>query len=555
MAHMIPPTLAPNTESEAERRLYEAFERQLPDRCTVFHSARWMSRERYAGSREGEADFVVLDPARGALVIEVKGGMIRCERGEWFSNQNPIKNPFDQAGRNVHALVRKADEASTRGGWRRPQIDCAVAFPDVAVRGELGPDAPAEIVLDANALFDLAGAIERAYDYHQGAGAPEPLSAHDVAAFIDLLAPSRTLTLPMNLAFGRERERIVELTESQYRLLDNLRTLPRVAVRGAAGTGKTMLACEQARRLASQGYRVLLTCFNGALAGHLRQIVTDDAITVSNYHQICRDMATRAGLSLSADHAPANSEYHLQVELPELLWQAAETLRPQFDAVVVDEGQDFIETYWPSLQMLLRDPDHGILYVFYDNNQTLYGDGFGLPSGMIEVSLNENCRNTQTIHQSFMPFYRAPDGQEPVAPGPAGRPVVVETHHDDAELERQVRRHLHRLLGEGGLPREQVVVLGSHRNKGIVASLPRLGNYQLTSRRPLGPGEVYCDTIHYFKGLESAAIILALEPSSHMAMAPLCYVGFSRARNYLIVLAHEELPEEVLARLPPSAKP
>jgi hypothetical protein len=51
-------------------------------------------------------------------------------------------------------------------------------------------------------------------------------------------------------------------------------------------------------------------------------------------------------------------------QLPAFLAEAVDALGPRFDALIVDEAQDFDEAWWLPLQMLLRDPDHGIVYVF-----------------------------------------------------------------------------------------------------------------------------------------------------------------------------------------------
>ena len=81
--------------------------------------------------------------------------------------------------------------------------------------------------------------------------------------------------------------------------------------------------------------------------------------------------------------------------------QACERLGPEhkFDAVVVDEGQDFHELWWTSLESVFRDPDDkGCYYVFFDPNQNLYVEDPCLPEGFGQpYVLPENCRNTVRI--------------------------------------------------------------------------------------------------------------------------------------------------------------
>ncbi len=68
---------------------------------------------------------------------------------------------------------------------------------------------------------------------------------------------------------------------------------------------------------------------------------------------------------------------------PEALMQACDGLGPEhkFDAVVVDEGQDFRELWWTSLEAVFRDPDaKGCYYVFYDPRRNQYVDKPSLPA-------------------------------------------------------------------------------------------------------------------------------------------------------------------------------
>lgn len=64
---------------------------------------------------------------------------------------------------------------------------------------------------------------------------------------------------------------------------------------------------------------------------------------------------------------------YFSVRLAEQLITAVDLLGPLYDAIVVDEAQDFLENWWLPLQLLLSDPDNGILYLFYDDNQNIYG--------------------------------------------------------------------------------------------------------------------------------------------------------------------------------------
>ena len=181
------------------------------------------------------------------------------------------------------------------------------------------------------------------------------------------LARSFKIRTPLGVELDREDERLIELTERQFLLLNVLAMRRRVLIAGCAGSGKTMLAIEKARRLYDQGFNVLLTCFNAALAEELARKLPE--ISVLHFHGLCKELAEQAGFAIQA--AKSEQEYNEAV-LPDMLMKAVDETGPMFDAIIVDEGQDFKETYWIALASLLNEKE-GIFYVFYDDNQNLYG--------------------------------------------------------------------------------------------------------------------------------------------------------------------------------------
>ena len=97
---------------------------------------------------------------------------------------------------------------------------------------------------------------------------------------------------------GYEDDRLINLTERQMLILDFLSNRrPAQRFKGCAGSGKTMLAMEKARRLASEGFDVLLTCYNAALATSLARHVPE-RITVMHFHGLCRELVKEAGFAI-----------------------------------------------------------------------------------------------------------------------------------------------------------------------------------------------------------------------------------------------------------------
>lgn len=551
MARIYPNHLHVDTRSNAEKILYEQFQKNLPDDYVVFHSVTWLARSTRSGAQDGEADFIIVHPTHGLLVLEVKGGNIRYDgtAGQWYSHHFKIKDPFEQAKRNKYNLLEKLrDVPYWRNRWLA--IGHAVAFPDVPVSHDLRLDAPAPIVLGKNNLNNVATWVADALAYWRQQEAREAtLGREGIDQLIQLLSPSWELYTPLAAQFADEEQTMIRLTEEQFVILSLLNGQRRAAIAGCAGSGKTTLALEKAKRLAAQGFRVLLTCYNRDLAEYLGSDETlPSNVTVQHFHALCVRLVREAGLG---DRLTGNwqSEEWYDQTLPNLLMEATDLLGPQYDAILVDEGQDFQSEWWIALLNLLEDPDHGIFYLFYDDNQALYQDAAALPLGLQSFPLSQNLRNTQHIHRAFLPFYRSTE--PPNARGPEGR--APERHFYDSAnaLKDHLRRILHRLTVDEKISTEDIVVLTPrHRTKSVIWQWGRLGNLRLTDQWPPASGEVYATTVHSFKGLESPVIILAeLEPSDRQDLETLLYVGCSRARNHLIILANESLSPEVREKL------
>ncbi len=547
MARMYPQQPSPDTESRAELKLFSALERQLPNDYTVFHSVAWQLRDKYSGVRDGETDFLVVHPDFGMLIVEVKGGRIRYDgqQDQWYSTNNAIKDPFKQGRNNKYSLLAKLQETSF---WRDRWITIgySVAFPDVSVKSDLRLDAPRELILDEADMYNVATWVQEAIGYLR-AKRPNDQSPDEmgVSELVRTFSPSWELRHLLSVDFEREGETIARLTTEQFTMLDFLSRHRRAAISGCAGSGKTTLAYEKARRLAEQGFKVLLTCFNKSLAVELNHIEDKPAnLVVGNFHRLGDKLVQQAGMPTG----PYNSQYFDQI-LPERLVEAVDMLGSQFDAIVIDEGQDVEDNWWVALQCLLHDPDQGIFYIFFDDNQNIYRAAKKVPLDLAPYPLTKNCRNTRLIHKQVTRFYRS--DVTPVAIGPQGHPVERLTYQDVNELKRHLRKTLHHLINEEGISAWDIVVLTpKNRQHSQLWQLGPLGNFTLIDTQTYTDSEIYCTTVHNFKGLESPVVILAeIDNDQIWNLETILYVGCSRARNHLVLLTAADLSDKIKTKL------
>jgi superfamily I DNA/RNA helicase len=227
----------------------------------------------------------------------------------------------------------------------------------------------------------------------------------------------------------------------------------------------------------------------------------------------------------------------------DLLAEAGRRLGPRYDAIVVDQAQDFGEHWWHALLSLHRDPNDGRLYLFADDNRSLYQHRFPVPQEARIGPISRNLRSTRDISEFVSVFY---EGEMKVtAIGPAGRPVEILGYEDGEGLVRLLGSVLENLIEEEQLPTEDVVILAptgaiEHR----LLERREAGGYRLSSE--VEAGTILVMSVEAFEGMERPVVVLAGLGDEHVEdLRRHLYVGGSRARTHLIVLATEPVAQRV----------
>lgn len=543
MAQMIPESVPPECPA-SERHVFGRLRANLPASWTVIHGRRFF----LPGTRpeEGELDFLVVDPTRGAIGLEVKGGGVMRTPEGWFSSdrsgrRHPIKDPGLQASSASHGIHRFLRDAAGFGrAGRRCSVGWGVVLPDVDVRGGLGPDLPRQLVIDREDFADLRGAVDRVFKT-QGVDGPA-LSPQTMASLLETLLPTCHLVPSLAARFQQEGDALIRLTDEQSATLDMLEASHRVAIEGAAGTGKTLLALEKARRLSEAGQRTLLLCFNRPLANELKN--SAPGCEVDTFHGLCSSKVSLAEMSFKVPKGKEQQKFW-EEEAPVALLEALE-VRPEdrYDAIVVDEGQDFRENWWPAIDEALQDRNKGTLYVFFDPHQNLYGGGPPAALGVAPTRLIFNCRNTQRIAEYSGNIVGA--GTKVRAGTPFGAEVQEIACTGPEDTVTQVRKQLHRLVVEEKLRCDQIIVLSTRSIKrSALAKERRLGNFRLVSlEAKAGAMDIRFASLHLFKGLEADAVLLVDVAEGGSTSSPEhLYVGASRAKHLLVVLSLPASPK------------
>ena len=388
MAKMIPEKVVYFNTSYGEKKVYESL-KQLPDEYIVFYSVAWQQKDRKKKSVTwGESDFTILHPQKGILVIEVKSGGISYKNGNWMQTRldnnetNKMKDPLLQANKSKYRFIDIIDEVKRFG--QQCSVESAVWFPSVTKNTKLLqlPLAYKEaIILREEDLEESEKAIDRVYKYYDS----KEHTNMDKSMFnriIERLAPEFNLVESVNSKKEEKEYTFLKLTREQSTLLDYLIEQRKVTIQGTAGTGKTLIAVEEAKRLSDEGRKVLFLCFNHFLCEHLRESCQYSNIKYFNLHRLLYDF--------SGNYNIKNDEYL------DILNKIKDKL--YFRDIIIDEAQDLNDDVINFFSKLSDEKD-GKFYVFYDRNQLIYQrkNAEWIENSECKLVLSKNCRNTFQI--------------------------------------------------------------------------------------------------------------------------------------------------------------
>lgn len=543
MARMVPGA-GPRDHDPASREgvLYEALKR-LPDEYVVVHSLRLLNL--YDGAlKEAEADFVVFNRERGLICIEAKAGGVRYEDGEWrYAGGLAMEHggPFNQASNARYDVLDLFRQKGLGDLARRCRMLHAVWFPSIdgedADRADLPPEARRELLLCKEDLADPEPALQRIFDL-EVAGVVTDLTEAEAKRIVEtVLCPRFDLVPNRRLRYDLQDFAFLQLLDSQKRVLDFLVDQRSAVINGVAGSGKTLLAVEHARRLSESGDRVLLLCYNAMLCDDLRQRCQGyrnvDVYTVAGY--ACRELDAR-----EPDFAALEERLEARYASESFVYRH----------VIVDEGQDFAV---PELEQagllqtlsLLSEQQHGTFYLFYDSNQLVQGTCMPrfIQDAECRLRLAVNCRNTRNVARCSIAALGEGARCRVRDSAVAGTSPILFASADPAEQAAFVDGEIEALRADGI---DDIVVLTCKTEQKSALS-PYAGDGEWRGARGRWAGEgVRFLTCRRFKGLEADAVILVdvdedgwaedLSDPFRPSSGVLFYTGATRARHELRIV-------------------
>ncbi|KAB2310668.1 DUF2075 domain-containing protein [Betaproteobacteria bacterium SCN2] len=556
MAVLIPDT--PRECPNGERIVFEKLGRDLDDDWIIMHSLGLVEHQKKLW---GEIDIVVLS-TKGIFVIEVKGGRVSCRDGVWVF-EAPGKEPYtrkegpwtqakDAMFALRKALVRDAPDL------QEVLFGYGVIMPHEHFTAT-GPEIEPAVLLDSrdfgrNLRFYI-GDLMRHWEsvYHERHGrVPRLPNRDDIRRIRKLMRPDIESAFSLGSYFnGLERE-LLQLTNGQIRAARGVANNPRTVIRGRAGTGKTIIAIEHARKLASQGLNVLYLCFNQMLARHVQQSLLEDPladrIRVRHIHSLFREQINRAGMTdrlQRDDISDAELFGHLY---PEVFVEAALQEEPEVaDVLVIDEAQDILTAQnLDAVDLLLGDGlRKGRWHLFLDPMQNIYGkeaeetEARLHEAGFAEYDLYDNCRNTRQVALQTSIISGIDMAIEGALEGPECECVYYRDRDDFLEkLVAEVRN----LVKADVQPRDIVILSTRRLENSLLAGVESVAGLPIRNMAedPAAHG-LHFSTMHAFKGLERNVVLaIDLDHIGDELSSMLHYAGLSRARGLLRAFLDEK---------------
>ncbi|TWT80638.1 DNA helicase IV [Planctomycetes bacterium CA13] len=559
MAIMRPDIDPDDIPYDSERIVYRALKEQLGNDFVVLHSYPWLRPDRDGALREGEADFIVLHQNKGMLVLEVKGGELRYQNAIWQRKKKhgyePITDPFKQARASMHYLVDRIEKQTTGDVCgHHYSYGHAVVFPHDNYTGAIPPGAEESLILSRRQMETMDVAIEKAM-----ASWPQretPLTNHQWRRMATALLPEFKLFRPIAGSASDVFEQIQEMTDEQIELLAGLyEENNRVYVSGVAGSGKTQLAFDRAVHLAKNDLRTLFICFNRHLADHLRRSLNghsdkgllDKRLKIAHFHQLAREIIEDAGIEWDPPDASSDLAKFFVDDVPDLIEQAAylameEGEEVQYDAIVMDEAQDFHSRWWEVLQCaLLKNAEEGTLFAFADPVQRLWEWAPATPPVAFQTkySLRRNCRNSRwiartstTIAKTDAKFFKR---------SPLGGKPAISTVPTLAAMKGIACKTIENLIAQHDIKPSQLVLIGPRGlENGSLADVSEIAGVALTTdTRAWNRNEgILVTTARSFKGLEADVVVVYdLDGISKGFSLVDLYVACTRARSHVHFLA------------------
>ena len=429
MATLIPTIGSARFDTRGELRVAERLKHFLEENTVVWHNLP-------VGPGRRHPDFVIVHPANGLLVLEVKDwrldSIVSADKlkVELLTSRGVVRewSPLEQARSYTLDVIRTLErdgellfpEDHRFKGKSILPFGFGIVFTNIT-RKQFDQTDLKEVLAENLCVFRdemTEGTDPEAFRSRLWRMVPrrlgEPLSMPQFDRLRTLLFPEvriRQIALPLDETMAPEpSDRTLAVMDMhQEQIARSLGDGHRI-IRGVAGSGKTLILAFRAEYLARAATKpVLLLCYANGIAGRLEDSMQDrgveDRVQVLTFHSWCYRMLRTYGIPVPSERDHPDYQERLAASVSEVVKAVDQGHIPaaQYEAVLIDEAHDF-EPQWLALATKMVDPRTKALMVVYDDIQAIYKgrarpvwSQLGIDAKGRTTVLKINYRNTAQI--------------------------------------------------------------------------------------------------------------------------------------------------------------
>jgi len=585
MATLYPAELDKETVSKrpGEKIIFDIFnESKDTENWIILHS---LNLPIHITQGYGEIDFLVLAPNIGIICLEVKSGNISRKLGVWKYDKNQgekskDKSPIVQVKDNMFSLIKRVEDHFGASSREAKLLYCyGVMFPEYSFKKE-----DYDIEFEQPLVFDRLSRNKPIKDYIVGVAkyTQNKLSKHypkfkklpptneDINNLLKFFRPNFEKEATLKDKLEDSDLKITAFTQKQSRCLDQLERNPRMIIQGIAGTGKTVLAIESARRSISRGKKVLFVCFNRLLGYFIGR-------EIEAFKKEFNDNYSFAGPFLEYLEFVLPNSYEIQKnqkdkhkyynkELPKAFLQFIKNNKfKKFDKLIVDEAQDLVRNYYLEIfdSILKGGFAKGNWELYYDfEKQNVFNRKVSedkllkflnekTNGNLSQFILTENCRNSNLISSEIGKLFGL---EKSTYFNPElGEGKVITKYYDTKEEGAKVLEGiLYELVNKEKISPSKITILSYHRWKDSLVRLINTNYYPIynLSDDPIkffDGSKISFANVYKFKGMENGCIILVdIDSGINLykdknLLEKILYNGMSRAKFYLVLLIEKNM--------------
>ena len=479
------------------------------------------------GGKDVEIDFLLLRKDYGFIIFEVKGSKIRFDTNKNdFMQFRTFWRKLDlhkQIMKEFHGFIAHIRDNST--SITIPSKNWSVVFTDTQIADPKSSAIPRKQIIDKVDLQDLSSKIDAIFPQN-----PINTNFNEWHKEVLQLLSGRTLDHIDNLRYHTNDflSEIDNLTNTVVDQIDNLQTNRKIYVTGPAGSGKTYMALRLVRIWQEKGLRVAFLVRQNSLREFIKYSLERDGLDITWVG--CVDDLRNIFMTRDIE---GGKRARIQ----------------DWDALIIDEGQDFDEEIYAELEKDISEDCH--IAIFSDRNQSFLKNG--VQAAKKNSVLNPENNPLYSVYDlkriirsnAFIAKFATEFIEEKAEyKASSSFPIEIVIADSEAHLIETADRVVNELMEHKGWLRGEIALIRTDRNPtNIESEFSRKPRWDLLHLK----NEIIATTSLGIKGLERevAVVVINNYKGPSIVNKRKIYTAITRAKLKLVIVCTQIAADEL----------